>query len=496
MSRRTKIILAVVALVVIGLVAIGIAVGAGGAGVQVETATAQQEDLAVTVNASGQIASGVSADVYPPTAGTIASVTVEAGDRVKAGTTIAVMDTAPLEASVLQARAALAAAESQRELLDNQAPSGDDLAAASASVDAAWAGYQAALDALDAAGSQAPSSSDIAAAEAATTAAYTAYQNAKAAYDLLKASIDASASPTPENITKLAELKAGMQQAYAGYLQAKAAQDTLKSYDGSATKSQLSAAADQAYAGYLAAQSQYTALSGTSLNAQYGATDASVNQARQALVLAEDMLADANLTAPIDGVVIFNSIGAPAADGSAAVAEAGAAVSQASAPFTVVDMDGVEFVAEVDEVDVGRIEQGMSGLVTLDAFAARSFEGSVVRIEESSRLTATGGTVFPVHIAIDPEDEAVLIGMKGDVGLEVSSVPNALTIPIEALFDEGGTSYVYVVTSEGTLARTQIEIGTLTETRVQVLAGIEADDEIALSGPTELVDGMTVQVAE
>ena len=192
----------------------------------------------------------------------------------------------------------------------------------------------------------------------------------------------------------------------------------------------------------------------------------------------------------------MNAVGAPDAAGNAAVAEAGGSVSPAAAPFTIVDMDGVEFIAEVDEVDVDRIDLDLDGLVTLDAFAARSFEGAVVRIEESSRLTATGGTVFPVHVAIDPADEMVLIGMKGDVGIEVSSVPNALTIPIEALFDEGGTSYVYLVQSDGTLARTQVEIGTLTETKVEILSGVEAGDEVALSGPTELVDGMSVQPAE
>jgi HlyD family secretion protein len=495
-SRRTKIILAVVALVIVGGIVAAFALGSGGGGVEVETAFVEQEDLAVTVTASGQIASGVSADVYPPTAGILDTVDVEDGERVMAGATLAVMDLAPLEAAVLQAESALAQAESQRELIDNQAPTSADVAAAAANVDAAWAAYQAALVALDAVDDQGPSSSDIAAAEAATQAAWTAYRNAKTAYELLKASIEASAAPSPEAIARLAELEAAMEQAYAAYLQAKAAEDSLKAYDDSAARAQAASAADQAYAGYLAARAQYNTLTGTSLSAQYAAADAAVDQARQALVAAQDTVADAQLTAPIDGVVTFNAVGAPDAAGNAAVAEPGVSVSPASAPFTVVDMDGVEFVAEVDEVDVDRIELGMEGLVTLDAFPARSFKGLVVRIEESSRLTATGGTVFPVHIAIEQDDEAVLIGMKGDVGVEVSSVTNALTIPVEALFDEGGTSYVYLVQSDDTLARSQIEIGTLTETKVEVLSGIEAGDEVALSGPVELVDGMRVQVAE
>jgi multidrug efflux pump subunit AcrA (membrane-fusion protein) len=137
----------------------------------------------------------------------------------------------------------------------------------------------------------------------------------------------------------------------------------------------------------------------------------------------------------------------------------------------------------------------MLGLVQLDAFPAQSFEATVTRVEEASQLTATGGTVFPVHLAFEETDEEILIGMQGDVGIEVSSVPSALTIPIEALFDEGGTSYVYIV-EDGALARTEVEIGTLTETQVQILAGVSDGQTVALSGPTELVDGMAVTVAE
>lgn len=104
--------------------------------------------------------------------------------------------------------------------------------------------------------------------------------------------------------------------------------------------------------------------------------------------------------------------------------------------------------------------------------------------------------MFPVYMQLDDDAaEGLLIGMKGDVEIEVSSVPNVLTIPVEALFDEGGTSYVYLV-ENGTLARTEVKVGTLTETTVEVVSGVEEGDTVALSGPVELVDGMAVIPSE
>ncbi|MDZ4178842.1 MAG: HlyD family efflux transporter periplasmic adaptor subunit, partial [Coriobacteriia bacterium] len=164
-----------------------------------------------------------------------------------------------------------------------------------------------------------------------------------------------------------------------------------------------------------------------------------------------------------------------------------------SAPFTVVDLSAVRFVAEVDEVDIGRIKRGMDVVVNLDAFAAESFESTVTQILSVATLTATGGIVFPVQIDLSGVSADLLIGMKGDASIEIDSVPDAVTIPIEALFDEGGASYVYTVGAGEVLKRTQVQIGTLTETRVQVTSGLSDGDVVALSGPVELEDGMRIR---
>ena len=65
MSRRAKIIAAVVALVVVGGVAAYFAFGSQGSGPEVETATVTKQELAVTVTASGKVESGVSRRSLP-----------------------------------------------------------------------------------------------------------------------------------------------------------------------------------------------------------------------------------------------------------------------------------------------------------------------------------------------------------------------------------------------------------------------------------------------
>ena len=496
MSRKTKIVLAVVALVVIGGIAAAIALGGGNSGPEVEVAEVLEEDLSVTVTASGQLESGVRADVYPPTAGTLLFVNVEDNAQVKAGDILAEMDPTPLHAAVSQAEAALAGAQSQLAGVNKQEPSSDDLAAARSGTDAAWSAYEAAMEGVAAVDDQAPSASDLAAAAAGTSAAYNGWMVATDAYDAVKFIYETSSSPTPELEAELAAAEIAMEQAEAGYYQAKSAEDKLKTYDDSAVRKQAESAADQAYAGYRSAHAQQTKLESTSLSAERRAAQASVDQAREALAIAQENLTDATLRAPIDGTVLFNSTGVPNADGATPKPAEGSAVGPQAAPFTVVDLEGLTFVAEVDEVDVSRVTEGMAAVVSLDAHSSDSFESEVLEIAPAARQTPTGGTIFPVDLLIDNQVGVdLLIGMKGDAEVEVNSVPNVLTIPIEALFDEGGTSFVYLV-EDGMLARTEVEIGTLTETSVEVVSGVAEGDTVALSGAVELVDGMPVTPGE
>lgn len=447
MSKRTKIIASVIALVVIAAVAAGALMNSRGGGPEIETATAQTQQLAVTVTASGKVEKGTSADVFPASAGVIDQLYVEDGERVKAGAKIAQLDTAALELQVAQARAGLAAAEAQLDAAGVGGSFDANVKAARTGVTAARSAYTAAV--------------------AAQTAARTAWANAVAAYEAAQAFYP-SESPT------VTAANAGRQQAYAGYLQAKAG------------VAQAKAGIDNAKAGLKRAVSSDS-------DSQVDAAEEGVRQAGQALATAEQALEDATLVAPINGIVIFN---APSAQiGGGEPASEGSAVSPQAAPFSVVDMEALTFIAEVDEADIDRVKPGMKVTVTLDSFPGVEFPTTVTRVNPAAQATATGGTVFEVEVALEGTDKNILLGMKGDADIEVSSRGSALTVPVEALFSEGGTDFVYLV-KDGKLAKSEITVGATTDTEVEVLEGLAEGDVVALSGSTQYADGMAVRVKQ
>ena len=95
----------------------------------------------------------------------------------------------------------------------------------------------------------------------------------------------------------------------------------------------------------------------------------------------------------------------------------------------------------------------------------------------------------------DTTDSALKLGMKGDSTIKVQNVPDAITVPIEALFSEGGQDYVYVIKNEK-LVKTNVKSGTTTDTSVEIFSGVKVGDKVALAGSTALSDGMSVKISQ
>ena len=311
--------------------------------------------------------------------------------------------------------------------------------------------------AVTTANNAAPTSLDIKAAKASVRAAEESYDAAKLNYDAAK-------NPPPPAVATKASIEsaeAAVKSAKAGVLYAKASLQKLET-----------------------AQDNGTAVS---------AADAAVESAQAAYDVAVSNLAAATITSPITGTVFLNPTGLAQADLKLPLPTAGTGVSPVSAPFSVANLGATAFTAEVDEADIDRVKIGMTADVTLDAFPGQTFATTVVHINPAAQPTATGGTIFQVELALQDTGKTILLGMKGDATVHVSSVKGAITIPVEALFNENSNNFVYKV-ENNKLVQTDITVGATTDTKVEVLQGLKGGDVVALSGPTQYTNNMTVRV--
>ena len=148
-----------------------------------------------------------------------------------------------------------------------------------------------------------------------------------------------------------------------------------------------------------------------------GQAKARVAAADAVLKIARQQVAETELFAPFDGVVLSTS------------AEAGAYVNPGTTVLTVGDTEHIWLRAYVTETDLGRIRRGQSARVTIDAYPDRSWTGTISFISSEAEFTPKSvqtykerrNLVYRIKIQLSNPDGALKPGMPADAIIEVES---------------------------------------------------------------------------
>jgi HlyD family secretion protein len=151
---------------------------------------------------------------------------------------------------------------------------------------------------------------------------------------------------------------------------------------------------------------------------------ASVRQAQAALQRAKVNLAYSVIQSPTDGVVISRNVD---------VGQTVAASMQAPTLFTIAqDLRKMQIETNIDEADVGRLEEGMEALFTVDSYPDLTFHASVGQIRYASKVDQSVVT-YPVILTVDNPELKLRPGMTANVTVVTARQEDALRIPASAL---------------------------------------------------------------
>jgi HlyD family secretion protein len=158
--------------------------------------------------------------------------------------------------------------------------------------------------------------------------------------------------------------------------------------------------------------------------AQIESAKANVIQRQAQLRVVEIDLERTQIKAPIEGTVISRSV-----DPGQTVA----ASFQAPELFKIAqDLSRIRIEAQVNEADVGAIDEGNPVSFTVDAYPDRQFEGKVTQV----RLAATeinNVVTYTVIVEAANEDRKLFPGMTANVQIEAAKRENVLRIANDAL---------------------------------------------------------------
>jgi HlyD family secretion protein len=103
--------------------------------------------------------------------------------------------------------------------------------------------------------------------------------------------------------------------------------------------------------------------------------------------------------------------------------------------------------------------------------------------------TALGGT-----ITFDTPPTGLFAGFEIDADITTNTAENALTMPIETLvYDKENKPYVYIVKNDKA-KKVEIETGTQSDTKVQIIKGLEKGQKVIISPADSLKNGTAVTV--
>jgi HlyD family secretion protein len=156
--------------------------------------------------------------------------------------------------------------------------------------------------------------------------------------------------------------------------------------------------------------------------------------------------------------------------------------------FAMADMERLVFRGTVDEIDVGRLREGMPVTISVGALPGTTVSGELSRISLKARVDGSA-TVFPVEITLASMDEIRLrAGFSANADIIMNERADVLLVPERVVTFEGDSAWVELPGAGGGRERRTIRTGLSDAIRIEVLAGLDEGD-VVLEKPLRTVAG-------
>ncbi len=154
--------------------------------------------------------------------------------------------------------------------------------------------------------------------------------------------------------------------------------------------------------------------------------------------------------------------------------------------ITMAAMSDLLFRGTVDEIDVGKLEEGMPAAIKIGALPDARIEGIVYSISLKAR-TEDNATVFPIEISLtEVHDVKLRAGYSANADIIIERRSDVLVIPERVVRFEDDVARVTVLLPDGTTTEREIQTGLSDAILVEVTDGLEEGDKLVEAPPREI----------
>lgn len=198
----------------------------------------------------------------------------------------------------------------------------------------------------------------------------------------------------------------------------------------------------------------------------------SLEKARSDMQRASTNLGYATIYSPIDGVVL-----------SRAVDEGQTVAASFNTPtlFTIAnDLTKMQVIANVDEADIGQVEEGQTVTFDVDAYPDDVFQGKVTQVRLEATTTSNVVTYEVVINAPNP-DLKLKPGLTANVSIRTLERNQVLTVPSKALkyqADKNNPEKALWVLRNGQAVRVPVQVGYDDRVNAEIESGVSENEEV------------------
>lgn len=175
---------------------------------------------------------------------------------------------------------------------------------------------------------------------------------------------------------------------------------------------------------------------------------------------------------------------------SAISAEIGQVVSAGQPVLTLVQDGEREVEISVPENRIEELRKAQQLTVTFWALSNVTVEG---RVREIAPMADPVTRTYKVRISLLNPPQEMKLGMTAAVTVLDSGSQQTVNIPLAAIYQNGNTPAVWVVTAGDTITLRPIKIGQFGDGTIQVLEGLQQGERIVTAGVHKLKEGQKVK---
>lgn len=199
----------------------------------------------------------------------------------------------------------------------------------------------------------------------------------------------------------------------------------------------------------------------------------------------QDQAANSVIRAPLDGIVLFEE----QSQGMLGrrPLQPGDQVWQGRPIATIPDLDNMRVALELSQQESAMVKQGQEVVIRAPGLPGQTFPGEVSDVAQTGRDSTFPGTgmprgerAFPVRIQVKDRKGAPLRpGMTALVRIIVEQIPDAVSVPLECVFERDDRHIVYVRRARD-FQVLEVVLGPESDDEVVITAGLTGGEEIAL----------------